>query len=242
MTPEIILKVAQSQIGVCENPAGSNKVKYNTEYYGRPVQGSAYPWCCVFVWWVFKEAGAPELFFGGKKTAGATTLMNYYKQKGQLVKQGNYKPGDIVFFQFDNDAYADHVGIIEEVLKDGDIVTIEGNTSLTSDDNGGKVMRRGRTPNVIMAVAHPDYEKEEEVKTVKVALKVCKRGMKNYPEIKTIQRLLRSLGYKDNVGKIIEIDGSFGPATEAAVKKFQKDNKLQVDGKVGQKTWESLLS
>jgi hypothetical protein len=35
-------------------------------------------------------------------------------------------------------------------------------------------------------------------------------------------------------------DGFFGPDTEAAVKKFQKDNNLAVDGKVGKKTLKML--
>ena len=35
-------------------------------------------------------------------------------------------------------------------------------------------------------------------------------------------------------------DGEFGAATEAAVKKFQKDNGLTVDGIIGEKTWAAL--
>lgn len=50
---QAILKLAASQIGVKENPLGSNNVKYNTWYYGKSVSGSAYPWCQVFVCWVF---------------------------------------------------------------------------------------------------------------------------------------------------------------------------------------------
>ena len=38
----------------------------------------------------------------------------------------------------------------------------------------------------------------------------------------------------------IPIDGKFGAGTERAVKKFQADNKLQVDGTVGNQTWAAL--
>lgn len=39
-----------------------------------------------------------------------------------------------------------------------------------------------------------------------------------------------------------EIDGRFGPATERRLKEFQRDHGLQVDGKVGPKTWDALLA
>ena len=43
------------------------------------------------------------------------------------------------------------------------------------------------------------------------------------------------------VQAIILVDGIFGPATEKAVKQFQKDNGLPVDGIVGPYTWRALL-
>lgn len=249
-TANDILKIAQGEIGVTESPAGSNNVKYNTAYYGGAVNGSQYPWCCVFVWWVFKQAGASELFYGGGKTASCTTLMNYYKKNGQTVT--DWKPGDIVFYQFDTDLSAEHMGIIEQINPDGSIIAIEGNTSLTSDDNGGSVMRRVRKKSLILAVMRPEYAQEEysgtvvnastteEVTTVSVELTVCKKGMKGYPEIKTIQRLLRSMGYTGG-GAALAIDGSFGPATDEAVRKFQNNRGLSVDGSVGPATWRALL-
>ena len=57
MTEKELLRIASAEIGTKENPAGSNKVKYNTWYYGRAVSGKAYPWCMVFVQWVFDRAG-----------------------------------------------------------------------------------------------------------------------------------------------------------------------------------------
>lgn len=56
--------------------------------------------------------------------------------------------------------------------------------------------------------------------------------------IGTLQTLLVSKGY--DVGKS-GIDKSFGGDTLEAVKKFQKDNGLKVDGIVGVNTWNKLL-
>jgi hypothetical protein len=158
MTPNDILKLAQSQIGVFESPPNSNNVKYNTEYYGKPVNDPSLAWCCAFIWWLFKEDGAPALFYGGNKTASCTTLMNYHKSKGQEVK--DYKPGDLAFFNWKGQKnVAQHIGIIESV-KPGAVVTIEGNTSVANDTNGGTVMRRERSNSLIVCVIRPAYSEK----------------------------------------------------------------------------------
>ena len=84
MTAETILALARKELGTAESPAGSNHVKYNTAYYGREVSGGAYPWCCVFLWWLFQTAGAPELFYGGGRTASCSALMTYAKSHGPV--------------------------------------------------------------------------------------------------------------------------------------------------------------
>ena len=38
------------------------------------------------------------------------------------------------------------------------------------------------------------------------------------------------------------IDGSFGPKTDTAVKSFQKANGITVDGIVGPQTWEAIFN
>jgi peptidoglycan hydrolase-like protein with peptidoglycan-binding domain len=44
----------------------------------------------------------------------------------------------------------------------------------------------------------------------------------------------------DSAGANLRIDGSLGPATEAALKHYQQQNGLQVTGKLDQATWAQL--
>lgn len=155
LTAQRLLELARADIGVKESPAGSDNVKYNTAYYGRTVSGGAYPWCAVFVWWLFREAGAPELYYGGGKTAYCPTLLSYHKGLGQGV-HGNYQPGDIIFFNFSGRTGAAHVGVCERW--DGSrITTIDGNTGDGSEANGGAVLRRTRDKRYIVGAYRPAY-------------------------------------------------------------------------------------
>lgn len=54
--------------------------------------------------------------------------------------------------------------------------------------------------------------------------------------VKILQVGLNGKGYA------LVSDGIFGPATSAAVKQFQSDSGIQVDGVVGPQTWSALLS
>lgn len=62
-----------------------------------------------------------------------------------------------------------------------------------------------------------------------------KRGSKG-DEVKNLQTLLNSAGYS------LDVDGSFGPATERAVRDYQTKNNLKVDGIAGVNTLGSLNS
>lgn len=232
-----IVKTATAEIGVKESPKNSNKQKYGAEY---GVNGTA--WCCQFVWWVFKHARAEALFYGGKKTAYCPTLMNFYKSKGQFVAK-DYKPGDIIFFDFNSNKSADHVGIVEKV-SGSTVYTIEGNTAVGNDSNGGQVMRRERSTKYILGAGRPAYESEtvsssststKEEKTVTVTLTEISNGSTG-EQVKTAQRLLNALGYSCGT-----VDGIFGAKTVSAVKKFQTAKKLTADGIIGTNTWNKLL-
>lgn len=156
-----LLETARSELGVSEAPSGSNCVRYNTDYYGREVSGSAYPWCCVFVWWCFWKAGLQNQFYGGGRTASCGTLAAYARRQGQFVEEG-YQPGDLVFFHFSGTAI-EHIGIVEQVNTDGSLTTLEGNTGSSNDANGGQVQRRVRLLRYAAGAYRPEYGKEETV-------------------------------------------------------------------------------
>ena len=153
-----VLALAQSQVGTTEYPPNSNNVVYNTAYYGKEVSGSNYPWCAVFVWWVFAQFN-PCLV---KKTASCIDMGQWFKDNGKWGATPHV--GDVVFFKFNtNSRWTNHVGIVKEVLDGGaKIITIEGNTSQSSDDNGGAVMERTRTSNIV-GYGRPAYSSEEPV-------------------------------------------------------------------------------
>lgn len=153
---EAVIAAARSYIGVCESPPDSNNVIFNTEYYGRAVSGDAYPWCCVFVWYVFSVTGLSPLFYGGGKTASCTVLMNWAKSHGQFVSKG-FQPGDLIFYNFSGDTgLAEHIGIAT-TAKVASVVTVEGNTGSASDTDGGEVMERERSLSYAIGALRPAY-------------------------------------------------------------------------------------
>ena len=239
ITAQDIIEILEKEVGIKESPANSNNVKYNTAYYGRKVSGSAYPWCCAFVWWVFQQAGASDLFYGGRKTAHCATLLDYHKKVGQSVT-GNYKPGDVIFFNFSGGTSAKHVGVCIEYNKTkGTITTIDGNTGTSNEADGGAVMYRTRSIKYIVGAYRPAYDNAAAVKPVRttyaVELPILKSGMEG-DDVKALQILLTGLKHSTK-----GFDGKFGKNTETALKNFQKEKKLDQDGKCGPATWKELL-
>lgn len=148
------LQWLESQVGVTENPPGSNNVIYNTEYYGHEVSGPGYAWCATFQRSGLKAIGCVELYYGGEKTAYVPSLLNYYRDHGQIVTDP--QPGDLIFYDWDSSGLPDHIGAVVGVA-DSTITTIEGNVG-----DAVKKLIKSRTGGNIQAYARLKWPDESE--------------------------------------------------------------------------------
>lgn len=166
------LTYAELFVGVEEQPPGSNHGpdvrrrdvlhkwwKGGIDYWCYLANGvrGGYPWCAAFACGAFEAAGRK---IGPPQRASVGYFEAWAKQHGYLV--GRPYRGDLVCYRFDSDNWPDHIGIVQKVLstpvkgKPFLIRVVEGNTSLTSNDNGGKVMVRTRLASRCKFVRIPD--------------------------------------------------------------------------------------
>lgn len=149
---QLVADFAWKEVGTVESPANSNMTKYG-EWFG--FNGVA--WCAMFVSYCYAKAGFPLPKIGYKKGyAGCQTAVKHFKETGEVISWDNAKPGDIVFFDWNGDGRYDHTGIFNGWYdkKQGLMYTLEGNTSLTNQSNGGQVMSRTRNKKNVLFV-HP---------------------------------------------------------------------------------------
>ena len=113
-----IVTVALSQVG---NVGGE-------PYWSWYGFGSRVEWCACFVSWCANECGYIEAGVIPKFAACASQGVPWFQERG-LWQSGSYEPrsGDIIFFDWDGDMSADHVGIVEKV-ENGRVYTVEGNS------------------------------------------------------------------------------------------------------------------
>lgn len=143
------LERAKKEVGVKEQPPGSNWGPRVSTYIKSTGYNFPLPWCLAFVHWCYAIEGK-EL--GGRALVQA--FDNWAGQNGYLVTHPE-RPlkGDIVCYDWEANNWDDHVGIVDKVLalrysKDGNFIgwvrTVEGNTAFGNDSNGGQVQIRYR--------------------------------------------------------------------------------------------------
>jgi hypothetical protein len=145
---------------LCEASVGYTEGANNDTTFGKWYGLNNQPWCAMSASKMYFDLGAIALVANTKKGfASCDAWLKYLTKNNQIVPIGQAKRGDIVFFQFDEDAQADHVGIVRShntTLKT--LQVYEGNTSsgkAGSQSNGDGFYLKKRNNQTIMAVARP---------------------------------------------------------------------------------------
>jgi hypothetical protein len=119
------LQAAQAEVGVSEQPPGSNDAPRIAQYRQATAGSGVGPWCAYFVSWAAQQAGAP-LGEAGQGFGSVAALWDWGQRTGRTIPAGAGiapNPGDLIVWD------GTHVGIVESVDADGTIHTIEGNSS-----------------------------------------------------------------------------------------------------------------
>jgi hypothetical protein len=139
---ELALAEARRHLGYREEPPGSNRTRFGS-WFGL----DGVPWCAIFVSYCF-EVGAGVVLGDGRSfergVASVPQLRTWLRDTGRWLGPGPGQPGDLVLFDWDG-GVPDHVGLVEHVTGPSRFVTIEGNTGIGHDSDGGEVMRRTRS-------------------------------------------------------------------------------------------------
>ena len=219
----------------------------NYTYMGYLIGLQAQPWCAMTVSTVLYEAcggkdGAKEVMYGLWPYTACDQL--YEKAPyGKRGRRGNWepKPGDVIVFGYST---RDHTGMVYAV-DDTYVYTYEGNSS-------NKCQKRSylRTSSWIWGYVRPDYAEGDEpvIEPTQYGQVVCTDPVLHLlskgcagDEVKTVQRICYSRGFKGEDGKPITADGDFGRNTKYAVMQMQKALGITSDGYVGAETWTKML-
>lgn len=210
-------------------------------------------WCAGTVSAAAQECNATDII---PTECSCPRMITKAKNMGIWVEADDYVStcGDIILYDWDdsgngdNKNSPDHVGVVEK-LSGNDMTIIEGNYSNSVKRRtlkvNGKYIRGYIVPKFdAEPVVNPEpgeteapknEETPKEVCTVEI--KVLRKGDKG-DAVKAMQILLEGNNCKCGSDGA---DGDFGSATDKALKEYQAQKNLEVDGICGPVTWAKLL-
>jgi hypothetical protein len=118
------LAAAKGEVGVAEQPPGSNNSPRIAQFRQATAGSGVGPWCAYFVSWAARQAGAP-LGDQGQGFGRVDDVYAWAQRTGKAIPAGDGvkpQPGDLIVWD-------EHIGIVESIDGDGKIHTVEGNSS-----------------------------------------------------------------------------------------------------------------
>ena len=199
-------------------------VKYGSQWIGKTVAD-----CSGLFSWAFKQ-------LGGYMYHGSNTMWNRYctaqgeLKNGQRADGQPLKPGTAVFQKSKKNGTVNrsHVGLY---VGNGKVIEAHGTKAGVITSNVSEWAEWGELKGVTYDGAEPEPI-DPDVKPV-----LRKGDSGSYVTLAQTELIQKgySCGSKG-------ADGIFGRNTYTAVKRFQQDSGLTVDGVIGQKTWAALDS
>jgi hypothetical protein len=211
----------------------ANSRKYGSKWIGHRVAD-----CSGLFSWSFKQLGG-YMYHGSDTMYRKYCVANGELRSGARTDGQGLKPGTAVFVWKEAKKKYTHVGLY---VGNGKVIEAKGAQEgvTTSRITDSKWTHLGELKGV-------DYTGEQPAPvpapsddtgfpSVTPWRPTIRKGNVS-SVVKEMQTMLDKLGY--NLG-ICGIDGDYGKATEAAVKEFQRDHQLVVDGVCGPMTWDAL--
>ena len=195
-------------------------VQYGSKWIGRRVAD-----CSGLFFWAFRQ-------LGGEIYHGSNTIWNRYCAKqGKLINGKRddgfeLRPGTAVFYYNKNTGTRGHIGLY---IGGGKVIEAKGTKSGVIISNVERWHEWGELEGVLYE-GDPIPTQEGVIKM----MPTVRQGDRGAAVTK-LQELLTAASYE--VGAV---DGIFGGKTREAVRAFQSDMGLKVDGIVGRKTWAVL--
>lgn len=140
MLGERIIELADAELGVQEEPKGSNRGKRVEEYLKAVGLGPGNPWCAAFVNFIVQHACALEVVKNRLPCTGHVKTM--WARTPQDMKVTLPQPGDVFVYVFDGGT--GHTGFVLAV-NGNSFTTIEGNSNDEHSREGYEVCSNTRT-------------------------------------------------------------------------------------------------
>src|SRR3954447_14569922 len=121
---QAIVNLVRQEVGVTEQPPGSNDSPRIAQYRQATAGSGVGPWCAYFVSWAARQAGVP-LGDAGQGFGRVDDVYAWAQRTGKAIANGpgvQPQPGDLVVWD-------EHIGVVESVEPNGTIHTVEGNSS-----------------------------------------------------------------------------------------------------------------
>jgi hypothetical protein len=139
---QAIVNLVRNEIGVAEQPPGSNDSPRIAQFRQATAGSGVGPWCAYFTSWAAREAGVP-VGDNGQGFGRVDDVYAWAQKTGKAIPNGagvTPQPGDLIVWD-------EHIGVVESVGTDGTINTIEGNSS-------DKVSQRSYAPGSRPAIGY----------------------------------------------------------------------------------------